>query len=59
MSLLSSGLTFKETAVLRGVAIGTVLTHAKRAYRKLGAHTKAEAVALSINPPPRMAEQTA
>lgn len=44
--LVSSGHTAKKIADLLGVSIGTVNTHVKRLYSKLGIHSRQEAIDL-------------
>ena len=44
LTLLGAGLTFKESAPLMGVTIGTALRHAHRAYRKMGVDNKRAAL---------------
>jgi len=46
---LCSGASYRETACRLGVAEGTVHTHIKHVYEKLGATNKAEAVRIALD----------
>jgi DNA-binding CsgD family transcriptional regulator len=46
---LCTGASYREAAGRLGVAEGTVHTHVKRIYEKLGANTKAEAVRIALD----------
>ncbi len=46
---LCSGASYREAAHRLGVAEGTVQTHVKRVYEKLGASSKAEAVRIAFD----------
>lgn len=46
---LCSGASYREAACRLGVAEGTVHTHVKRVYEKLGAANKAEAVRIALD----------
>lgn len=46
---LCSGASYREAAGALGVAEGTVQTHVKRVYEKLGATNKAEAVRIALD----------
>lgn len=46
---LCSGASYREAAARLGVAEGTVHTHVKRVYEKLGAASKAEAVRIALD----------
>lgn len=48
LSLLARGLSYEEAAAQLGVSLNTVRSHVRSAYDKLGASTKAEAVALAL-----------
>jgi len=43
LQMFHKGCSYKETARLLGCGIGTVQTHAKRIYKKMGVHSRAEA----------------
>jgi len=43
LQMFHKGCSYKETARLLGCGIGTVQTHAKRIYKKMGVHSQAEA----------------
>jgi DNA-binding NarL/FixJ family response regulator len=49
LELLCSGASYREVAAALGVAEGTVQTHVKRIYDKLGASNKAEAVRIALD----------
>jgi DNA-binding CsgD family transcriptional regulator len=44
LRLLSRGYTYIEIAGKLGISVHTVTSHIKKSYRKLGAHSAAEAV---------------
>lgn len=44
LRLLSRGCTYLEIAGRLGISVHTVTSHIKKSYRKLGAHSAAEAV---------------
>jgi len=44
LQMFHQGCSYKETAHLLGCSITTVQTHAKHIYRKMGVHSRAEAV---------------
>lgn len=44
LQLLSRGYTYVEIGKRLGISLHTVTTHIKKSYRKLGAHSAAEAV---------------
>ena len=44
LRLLSRGYTYTEIGVQLGISVHTVTSHIKKSYRKLGAHSAAEAV---------------
>ena len=49
LELLCSGGSYREIAGALGVAEGTIQTHVKRIYDKLGASNKAEAVRIALD----------
>jgi DNA-binding NarL/FixJ family response regulator len=49
LELLCSGASYREVAGTLGVAEGTVQTHVKHVYDKLGAGNKAEAVRIALD----------
>jgi DNA-binding NarL/FixJ family response regulator len=49
LEALCSGASYREAARRLGVAEGTVHTHVKRVYEKLGAANKAEAVRIALD----------
>jgi DNA-binding NarL/FixJ family response regulator len=49
LDLLCTGASYREAASSLGVAEGTVHTHVKRIYEKLGASNKAEAVRIALD----------
>jgi DNA-binding NarL/FixJ family response regulator len=49
LELLCSGASYREAASDLGVAEGTVHSHVKRVYEKLGAASKAEAVRIALD----------
>jgi len=55
LDLLSRGMSYKEMAGILECKVSTIQTHIKRIYKKLGVHSRAEAVfeAMAL----RMAEQ--
>jgi DNA-binding CsgD family transcriptional regulator len=44
LRLLSRGFTYSEIGKQLGISLHTVTSHIKKSYRKLGAHSAAEAV---------------
>lgn len=48
LSLLARGLTYSEIASVLNIGLGTVQTHVKSLYNKLGVASKTEATALAI-----------
>ena len=44
LRLLSRGFTYSEIANKLGISVHTVTSHIKKSYRRLGAHSAAEAV---------------
>jgi DNA-binding CsgD family transcriptional regulator len=44
LRLLSRGYTYAEIGANLGISVHTVTSHIKKSYRKLGAHSAAEAV---------------
>jgi DNA-binding CsgD family transcriptional regulator len=44
LNIASKGYVYEDVAKLMGVSRETVLTYAKRIYRKLRVHTKTEAI---------------
>lgn len=44
LELISEGLTMKEVAAQLGISVTSIATHAARAYKKLGAHSKVSAI---------------
>jgi len=44
LRLLSRGYTYSEIGEKLGISVHTVTSHIKKSYRKLGAHSAAEAV---------------
>lgn len=44
LQLVAKGLSFEETGDALGLSQATVETHVKRIYRKLGVHSRTEAV---------------
>lgn len=46
LDCLGRGYPYKQIAGLEGISMETVKTHARRIYRKLGVHSRAEAVAV-------------
>jgi len=44
LRLLSRGFTYMEIGKQLGISVHTVTSHIKKSYRKLGAHSAAEAV---------------
>ena len=43
LQMFQQGYSYKETARILNCSIGTVQTHAKHIYRKMGVHSRAEA----------------
>jgi len=48
MSLVVNGCLYKEIAARRGISEATVAAHVGSAIRKLGARTRAEAIAIGL-----------
>lgn len=48
LSLLARGCSYAETAAALGVQIGTIQTHVKSIYERLGVSSKAEATGLAL-----------
>lgn len=46
LDYLSRGLSYERIAEAAGISFETVKTHARRIFRKLGVHSRAEAVAI-------------
>ena len=49
LEMFYRGYSYKETAEILGVSLGTIQTHAKRIYRKMGVHSRAEATHEALN----------
>jgi len=49
LRLLSRGFTYMEIGKQLGISVHTVTSHIKKSYRKLGAHSAAEAVTLAAD----------
>ena len=49
LQLLSRGFTYMEIGKQLGISVHTVTSHIKKSYRKLGAHSAAEAVTLAAD----------
>lgn len=48
LTYLAKGISYGETARLLGIGLGTVQTHVKSIYKKLGVSSKAEAAAVAV-----------
>ena len=51
LDLIGTGASYREMGLALGVALGTIQTHIKSIYAKLGVGTKAEAVRWLLSVP--------